>query len=75
MNNYSSNVGHQEQFRIWINNIIYGLNKKTTGAWTELQRQDHMLKIAKQVELPDRDIWDMENNYHILKESQDSKKG
>ena len=43
MNDYSSDVGHQEQFRIWIDNIIYSLNKKTTGAWTELQRQKHMI--------------------------------
>ena len=56
---------HKKEFKIWLSAISYGMSMVKENKWNQKQRQEYMIKIAKEVRLPNNDIRDME--FHLQK--------
>ena len=53
---------HQEQFRHWVDNIMYALDLKVSGKWGYIEYQGHMIKIAKEVKIQSHYIQEMQED-------------
>jgi hypothetical protein len=58
---------HDQLYEIWWTNIKLGLTNKAKGIWSGIDYQEHMIKIAKEVRLPSRDIKAMESDLQYMK--------
>ena len=63
----TSNEEHQQQFRHWVDNIMYALALKVSGQWDFADYQKHMIKIAKEVSLQPEYIKEMEYELECYK--------
>ena len=51
--------GSSDNFTKWMKGTTYGLAMRRKGAWSEVKRQEYMIKLAKEVGIPSNDINDL----------------